>query len=532
MRDFIAYAQFETFWNRIQPQTPFGRADHEAMTIHRSPADLEYIWDETEVALRLLEELEGDPACLSRILHHLKRLPRFPQVAKERFDEVEFFQFKKFLYNYKSLVYLVNLEVRRTFGFRYESEAFEQLLDTGRQSPESFFVSDSFSDALSEVRAEIQTVNEAIKALQLVRAEAIQKRWGLAFGDRAFLVVPRDLLGEFDEAGTLVMVEPFDETKITLRPLPCTEELRLVERRSLLSSQERFCEDEVLTRLSFAANRELENLNAYQEALTRFDLALAGARLAREFHLVRPRLHAGPVEMKGGRFLPCEELCRDLGTAYAPLEASFDCPATVIFGSNMGGKTVVLKTLAFLQLCTQAGLFVPAESFSTRLFQHFHYLGEGCSQSEGRGLSGFGFEIRRLVDAWATLSEPALMLFDEFARTTNSKEAEAILSAVVEALTQLPEVTALFSTHFHGVRRLSEARYLRMKGLDRQGLALARDAEIPLDARIRLIDEHMAFHLVPDNEAMQSADAIAVAELLGLPSGIAERATHYFEQAN
>ncbi|MFZ1613519.1 MAG: hypothetical protein WAT51_05070, partial [Holophaga sp.] len=78
MQDFITYAQFEGFWERFQPETPFGRSVKEAMTIHRNAVDLERIWNETEVALGMLSELEGDPARLSRISHHLKRIPRVP----------------------------------------------------------------------------------------------------------------------------------------------------------------------------------------------------------------------------------------------------------------------------------------------------------------------------------------------------------------------------------------------------------------------------------------------------------------------
>ncbi|MBK8792762.1 MAG: hypothetical protein IPN59_06305 [Holophaga sp.] len=530
MQDFITYAQFEGFWERFQPETPFGRSVKEAMTIHRNAVDLERIWNETEVALGMLSELEGDPARLSRISHHLKRIPRVPEAPRGLYDEVEIFQFKKFLHNYKSLVFLVNVDVRRAFAFDYASDALEELLDTGRQSPESFYIADAFSKELAEVRAEIQTVNTEIQALQHDRSEAIRTQWNLSFGDRPFLVVPRELLSDPAKAGALLLVEPFDETRFTVRPVPSGEELILLERRSALLAKERVCEGTVLAEISAAVNGEFERVQSYREAITRFDLAFARARMARDYQMVRPRFHGRSVAVTGGRFLPCEEVCRELGTTYLPLEVTLDASATVIFGSNMGGKTVALKTLAFLQLCAQAGLFVPAEAFSTRLFQHFHYLGEGCAKGEVRGLSGFGFEIRSFIEAWDSFSKSTLVIFDEFARTTNSREAEAILSAVVESVSRSETVTALFSTHFRGVSRLPEIQYLRMQGLDRRGLALGQDAAMTLAARIRIIDEHMEFRLIPDAEDAQVADAIVVAELLGLPSEIASRAKHYFKQ--
>ncbi len=531
MRDFIAYAQFIPFWERLQPETPFGRAVKEAMEIHRDPEALERIWDETEVALALLTRLEDDRVGLSRILHHLKRLPRFCEESREIYDEVEIFQFKKFLHNFKHLRMLLGPEVCQSFRLEYASEALEERLDTGRQSAESFYVSDAFSEELARVRREIRETEAALKQQQELRSAEIQKRWKVDFASRAFLLVPRQALGAVDAASDLLLVEPYDEDKYVIRPRSTAEELLLLERRAALLATERQCEMGVLEGLSVCLREELNRFLQYREAITRFDLAFARARLALEYRLVRPTLHSGPVAVDGGRFIPCEEGCRALGTDYVALDGRFDTSATVIFGSNMGGKTVVLKTLAFLQLCVQTGLFVPAASLSTRLFHHFHYLGEGHAQTVAQGLSGFGFEIRQLVEASADFQAPTLVLFDEFARTTSSLEAEAILSAVLESLVAAPEVMALFSTHFRGVRRLSGVRYLRMKGLNRQGLDLDLASGKALNERIRLIDQRMEFHLVADEGGADVSDAIAVAGLLGLDTAVTRRAAEFFKNA-
>ncbi len=230
--------------------------------------------------------------------------------------------------------------------------------------------------------------------------------------------------------------------------------------------------------------------------------------------------------VEGGRFLPCEAACVELGAIYVPLDATFAPGATVIFGSNMGGKTIVLKTLAFLQLCAQTGLFVPALAFTTRVFLHFHFLGEGGIRREDLGLSGFGREIQRFNEAWGDFAEPTLALFDEFARTTQSREAEALLSAILEALGGNTAVLALFSTHFRGVRRFDDVRYLRMKGLD--------PARVPAEGgpreRIQLIIRATDFRLVTDEGLPAVSEAIAVAEALGLEPNLARRASHHYQR--
>jgi len=79
--------------------------------------------------------------------------------------------------------------------------------------------------------------------------------------------------------------------------------------------------------------------------------------------------------------------------------------------------------------------------------------------------------MRSLADLWRRARQGgAFLAFDEFARTTSSAEAEAILSAAVEALAALPGTRSLVartSTGWPGCH----VRYLRMLGLDRTGAA-------------------------------------------------------------
>ena len=520
---FLTYAEFQGFWARFAPETPYGREQKDLLKLHTDPAALEAIWDRTDTALALLAELEADPVRLNRVSHHLKRLPRLPLEPRDRYSEVELFQFKKFLHNYQALAELLGPAVQAAFGWAGGSESFGQLLNTGRQSPESFYVADDYSPELKEVRRQLRAVDAERRDLRQERLGLIERRWSVAFGTRDFVLVARAALADPAQAGELMLVEPFDDGHWLLRPLAGAAELALGDRREALLAREQGLEGEVLDRISAAARQELAAFGRYVDAVRGFDLAFARARLAREWRLIRPVLAEGPVRIQAGRFLPCEAMCATLGTGYTPLDAEFDTSVTVVFGSNMGGKTVVLKTLAFLQLCVQTGLFAPAAAFTTRVFRHFHFVGEGAAQ-DAKGLSGFGREIAQFNAAWADFQQPTLALFDEFARTTQSQEAEALLSAAQEAMIALPAVLALFSTHFRGVRRFQGARYLRMGGLDRAGLERAEDAAI--EARIRLINRHMDYRLMAD-DGSRASDALTVAALLGLDPGISRKAETY-----
>ena len=527
MSAFLAYAEFQGFWSRFAPETPFGREEQGRLTVHTDPAELSRIWDLTDLALALLEELEADPVRLVRVSHHLKRLPRFPLAPQPRFSEVELFQFKKFLHNYTCLTELLNPAVLQAFGFTCRSQAFAQLLDTGRQSAESFYVADEYSAELKAVREELRENAKAAQDQRQERAQEILARWGLVFGPREFLLAPRTLLGDVLQASALLRVEAYDDTHCVVRPLATATELMLAQERARLLARERGLEEDVLEVLSHAARQELEAFESYLEAVRSFDLAFARARLARTWKLTRPVLGDGPVTIQEGRFIPCEEACQTLGMPYVPLDATFDTAVTALFGSNMGGKTIVLKTLAFLQLCAQTGLFVPARAFATRIFRHFHYVGEGGSKDGSQGLSGFGSEIRQFNAAWADFPEPTLALFDEFARTTQSQEAEALLSAAMAAMRDQPGLLALFSTHFRGVRRLAGVTYLRMRGLDRAGLAAQGPGP---DGPLQLIGRHMDFRLAPDEGPQGPSDALTVAGILGLDPGIVRQAETFLNE--
>ena len=526
-RDAAAWAGLDALLARFRPETPFGRAAKERLEPLCETAALEAAWDRTDAGLRLLESLDGDRPTLDRIHHHLRRLPRFPESPREAFDEVEVFQLKKFLFNHGSLLALLPEALKALFGLAPLPPALGTLLATGRQGDESFHVADAYDPALAEVRRSLRANEAAARARQAARDAAVRERWGFAFEGRPFLLVARDLLGDAPGAVDLLDVEPWDATRLCVRPRPDAESLRLGAERAGLLSRERELEARVLAAVSEPLREALPAFLAQARAVEAFDLALAGARLAREERLTRPVLGDGAIRVEAGRHLPTEALCAALGTPYAPLDASFDGGPTVLFGSNMGGKTVVLKTLAFLQLVAQSGLFVPATRFTTRVFRRVHYVGEGRSREEGRGLSGFGFEIRQFNAAHADFGDATLALFDEFARTTSSGEAEALLSAILEELAGRRNVVALFSTHFRGVRRLPGVRYLRMAGLDRARLDLDAAADGELPDRIRRIDRLMRFRLEPDEPSERRSDAVAVARLLGLAPALARRAEDF-----
>lgn len=529
MRDAWTFAQLDDFWARYEPLSPWGKDRKDKRLVMTERAAIEESYDDIEAALAWMGRSAAEPLRLERAGYHLRRMPRLPEPGKADYELLELFQIKKFLANYRGLLAALDEPVLRRFDLSPRCAALASELDRGGSDAETFYLADSYDAGLAEARAGLSALDAALKEAK-AEAEALAKaELGLAFDGRDFVVAPRDGLSPEALGRAKLTAEPYDDGRLLLRLAPRASIAALEDRRESLYEDEREAENRVLRRLSALAGDAGPELAAAARAVARWDLARAGALLARSLDCSRPRLDGDGLELRGGRFVPCMDECVALGLSYEPLDATIRAPAALVFGSNMGGKTVALKTLCFMQLLAQAGLFVPAAAFRTRVYRELHYIGELAGERLA-GLSGFGFEVWRFQGAWAARRD-ALAFFDEPARTTGSHEAEALLSALVEAYlgAAVEGARAVFATHFRGVARLPKAEYWRMHGLDRGAACAGLDADAPLPARLAGINRAMRYRLEPDDDsAPPGSDALAIAAMLGLDCALVERAESYF----
>lgn len=539
-----AFAQVDAFLDRCRPLTPWGRDEREARTVLDDPVELESRFDDTACVLRFLTEQAEDGIRLDKLAWHLKRMPRLPLASKDEYEIIELFQVKKFLANYRGAASCLDPELSERFGL---SPDFSSLgadgpacatlaaeLDRGGSDMETFYLADSYDPELGELRAALNRADAALRADREAYERSAEADHDLSFDGREFVVAPVDIARPLAAEPARYSLEPYDESRYVVRLLPSARALSLLEERERLGQRERELENRVIRRLSAMAAAALPGLKAAVTAITRLDRARTAAVLARDASLRRPVIDAVDSSMKEARFVPCEEECRSLGLAYTPLTASFQSGAIVLFGSNMGGKTVVLKTVLFFQLLAQAGYFVPAKEYRTRVYRGVEYVGEQSGERLA-GLSGFGFEIHRFEKVWRG-TEDVLVAFDELARTTSSHEAEALLSAIVEAYAtgriaggqSSGPSRAFFATHFRGIARIPGAEYLRMRGLDRDAALECLDADTPLSERLAGINRHMRYEIVPDDPTDDAeSDALAIAAMLGLDPRLTMKARRY-----
>ncbi|PKL23413.1 MAG: hypothetical protein CVV47_14325 [Spirochaetae bacterium HGW-Spirochaetae-3] len=552
-----SFAQLDDFWERYRPLTPWGRDEAEARVIYTDREELERRYDDIAAAAAFIRSKAGDASSLDRVTYHLRRMPRLTLEPKDAYELLELFQIKKFMANYRGVATSLGPAMAERFGLESPgpdspASALAAELGKGGSDPETFYVADSFDGGLAEARAGVAAA-DAVIARERVRAEAEARlSFGLSFDGREFLVAPKDAARSMAASGGRYSVEPFDDSRYVVRLLPSAAAVEAMTDRERCLEAERRAEERVIARVSALAAAAMPELARAVSATTRWDRARAGAALAIELNMSRPDLDSDATILEAARFVPCADECERMGLVYSPLSAEFRAGAVALFGSNMGGKTVVLKTILFLQLLTQAGLFVPARRFGTRVYDRVEYVGE-LSGERLAGLSGFGLEIWRLIASSrgeasggdATRRGDALIAFDELARTTGSHEAEALLSAVVETYAAQSGDRAFFATHFRGVARVQGAEYVRMRGLDKAAAAAALNGAGPdgneagpdgneagraLAERLAGINRYMRYEVEDDDGSGSESDALAIASFLGLERNIVERARYYLKK--
>lgn len=195
----------------------------------------------------------------------------------------------------------------------------------------------------------------------------------------------------------------------------------------------------------------------------------------------------------------------------------------------MSGKTVLLQTVAALQLAAQMGFFVPARRFETAVYGRLCCVA-GPPDEEKAGLGSFGREVSALVEALRPAGKRTLLFLDEFARSTGSVEAGALLAGLIERLCAEGGVRALLATHCAGLPRLAGASFHRMKGLDRRKFeAASRGAGRAVDERVKLLHRSSDYRLVADAGGARGGDALYIAGVLGLGSDIIRAAGRRLE---
>lgn len=520
----IEFTDFMSFYKKYKPLTPYGVDHKNALPFYTQANDLDNLHEKTDL---LIDLLKADEHQALKVEHHLSRIDRLNSLDKSEFDSVDLHLVKKFLIHHRAIVQILAKKHAEAFGLQYNAQVLLSALMPEQDSSESFYLSSAFDEKLQQTRRAIIELDTRLKAIRENTLENIQSKYQLQFSGREFVLVnkQRSELLEAKELNT----EFYDAHLIKIKPAFGKEYLDTLQEKEELLIRESEIEKSILIRLSLTIQQHKNELIKAANAICLLDTCLAKARLALQLDMSKPNYKATNMKVKNGIYYPLREKHAAKNLDYTPLNASFDSNTILLSGSNMGGKTVLFKTLAFLQLLTQSGFRIPATEFHTRVYSAIHIL--GTSPNNGiEGLSSFGQEIHQLTTAFES-QESRLIFVDELAKTTNATEAKAILVAALKHTVDKAEMSGFFSTHFVKVPDIEGVSKYQMKGLNKQAFEqhCAQQSE-DINEKIRLINAFMQYEVIADKDQAQSNDALTIAGLLGLQSEILNYAKDYLER--
>src|SRR5690606_5836855 len=199
---------------------------------------------------------------------------------------------------------------------------------------------------------------------------------------------------------------------------------------ALLEMEERDEERRVL----YALGRSLADVPGVDESLevvAELDMLNAGARLAKDWRLVRPRFDdEGRARLIDARH-PLVEGC-----VPNSIELDAEQRVLIVTGPNAGGKTVLLKTLGLAAVMAYSGLFVAASGARPALVPRLAALLSdiGDQQSIEASLSTYAGHLANLKAIVESSGPTSLVLIDELGSGTDPDEGAALSQAILERI--------------------------------------------------------------------------------------------------
>jgi len=357
-------------------------------------------------------------------------------------------------------------------------------------------VKDSASPRLAQIRKRLnplrEQIHERLYSLMDRAGNAIQERYITLRRDRYVIPVkasfqhqvPGIVLDQSD-TGLTVFIEPSSVVPLNNQ----LYSLRLEEEAEVAR---------ILFELTGLLAQDPE-IDQTLSAITALDLARAGAALAEDWKLSKPRFNLEGTYRLEGAWHPLipNPVANDL-------ELSQAARLMLLTGPNMGGKTALLKTLGLAVLMAQSGLYVAARSAQLS-FPDQVFVDIGDEQSLEASLSTFAAHLLRLKEVLAEATPQSLVLVDELGSGTDPEEGAALSQAFLEALLERG-ARGLITTHLSPLK------------------AFAQETPGVQNASMRFDLEHLAptYQLVVGTPGRSYA--LAIARRLGFPEALNARA--------
>lgn len=451
---------------------------------------------------------------------------------------VELFEIKTFLLQIESLIkhYKTAGEKKIPMPASFNLKDLKELLDILDPDGErinTFYIYDSFSEKLGELRKEKRNFELDLRRIGKEVKCRVESKYGILMTPKFEYIVQKHDKANMEKAMSMeelmLSQDDYMSAVFTLKPTADQDGLKA----SMEKINEALEDEELKVRekLSAEVGRFKDDLIENCQAIGEADFNLAKAKFALKHNCIKPEItKEHQLIIHRGRQLMLEDILNKKNKAYKPVSMELQQGVSCITGANMGGKTVSLKMMGQCAIMAQQGFFIPADYGKIGL-SSFVYILVGDSQNLKRGLSSFGSEMEELKDILDKSGERALLLIDEIASGTNPVEGRALTKSLINYLSDKPYIS-LLTTHFDSVAPGGKIKNLQVKGLANADFErLSREIKYAgrLE-RIEIIGKYMDYSLAEVAESKEAPrDALNIAGMLGLNSKIIDDAKKYME---
>lgn len=400
-------------------------------------------------------------------------------------------------------------------------EDFQPLLESiDRVVASDGTIRDDASPKLSTLRREMEQTSQRIHDViygYLRSAEVsklLQNPTVTLHGDRYVLPVKTENRGRLpgvvhrsSNTGATVFVEPNASVELNNQLADLAQD----ERREITR---------LLNDLALKVQRKDEPIHTALRALAKLDLISAKAQYSYQFEMSAPDFQQGrQVRMDQARHpLLIDQAYRQEKQGIAPdkrhpvvpidVRIGDDFDLLIITGSNTGGKTVTLKTVALLCAMGQAGMHIPARRGASLPVFSDLLLDIGDEQSLQHSLSTFGGHIQRIRHILSHAKHSTLVLLDELGAGTDPEEGGAIGQSILDHLRDVG-CLGMITTHLSVLKAYAYNH-------DR-----VDNASVEFDVQTLRPTYHLQIGTPGESHA------ITVARQLGMPEQITDRAKKY-----
>ncbi|KAK0671040.1 putative DNA mismatch repair protein Msh4 [Cercophora samala] len=200
-------------------------------------------------------------------------------------------------------------------------------------------------------------------------------------------------------------------------------------------------------RNAIAESGYVSDLTSIAKAVAQLDLVCSHAELTTTQGYVRPKIGKELALTKARH--PIMEARR--GFVPNDVFSGDDTKFVVVTGTNMGGKTTYIKTIALIQILAQIGCFVPAERAAVPICDRI-FVRSATNDNAAGNAGTFAVEMEEMSVILH------LVIIDELGRGTSTIEGLGLAAAMAEELVK-KKSRVFFATHYIDLGKMLNAWY-------------------------------------------------------------------------